>query len=120
MTARLVLLVGGDAGVHSSCEAAARPVALIRASSVVLAADFVRTMRPLVVRAAPEVSSEELDDLRHMAAVDGIAVLAVPNDTDATLGPALHEAVRHRLSTSVDIGADAPSVSSLDDSRRGL
>lgn len=63
----LVLYVGGDDDGARSCAKAASPVPVVRSKHLRLAADRVRSMRPLLVVVGADVTLDEIEALRAVA-----------------------------------------------------
>jgi hypothetical protein len=84
--ARLVLLVGGAAEVRALCERASEGMAaVVRAQFVGTAVEFLRTMRPALVVAAPDVAPRDLGELRRHSAACSIPVIALREGDSMTI-----------------------------------
>ena len=94
VTARLVLLVGGDAGTKSICEVAAHPVGLVRAEHLSVALDFVRTMRPAVVLAAANLPPADAGELQRASSKYGSTFVALSDGKDDAVASLVARALR--------------------------
>ncbi len=63
----LVLFVGGDDGAARSCAKAASPVPVVRSKHLRVAAERVRTMKPVLVVVGPDLTRDEVEELRRVA-----------------------------------------------------
>lgn len=83
---KLVLLVGGDQTTARSCARAACPLPVIRAKHAAAAAEHVRSMHPIAIVLASDVTDEDAAELARIA--DGrVRVLHVDQmqDLDADI-----------------------------------
>lgn len=64
---RVVLLVGGDQSAAESCAREVAPLPVVRAKHLAIASDRLRSMRPVAVFVAPDVTREDARELERLA-----------------------------------------------------
>jgi hypothetical protein len=92
MARRLVLLVGGDEDAGRSCARAAAPLPVLRAKRVATAADRLRTMQPVALVVAPDVSEADVAELTRVAAEHAAPVVRL--DANLAVGGLLRSVLR--------------------------
>jgi hypothetical protein len=88
----LVLLVGGDDAAARSCARAASPVPVLRAQRLAIATQRLRSMRPIALVLAPDVSEADVAELTRIAGEQAAPVVRL--DLELPVGALLRSVAR--------------------------